>query len=260
MIYFLKEKKLHEQTKTYITNETDYEFVKQIGEGAYGVAYLLQHSENKELVVLKRLKGKHLRKKTLAKFNQEIKFLEQLQYLAVPQIRAKGTIGNAPFYLMSYASGETFEQAIFDRNVTFTIKETIHYTEQLLNILSSLHKANIVHRDLRIPNIILKDGQLTIIDFGLAENIDPQFQIAQMKNPKKAAHPVSDLYATGHFMLFLLYSKFEPTTRKSKSWQQELQLPPTLQYYIERLLTIKQPFSNAQEALKALNALKIEQI
>jgi len=252
MIYFLKEKRYHEQTIAYIDTEKDYEYVKQIGEGAYGVAYLLEHVQSKQQVVLKRLKVKHLRKKTLNKFNKEIEFLYQLQHLPVPQILTKGIIEKAPFYLMTYASGETFEQAIFDRNQTFSIHDTIYFTHQLLNIVSRMHEANIVHRDLRIPNIILKDGQLTIIDFGLAAQIDPNFQVDRMKNPKKAAHPVSDLYAIGHFMLFLLYSHFEPTSRKSKSWQQELQLPQELQHFIERLLTIDQPFSSAYEAIDYL--------
>ncbi|MEK4700949.1 hypothetical protein MKX47_15435 [Solibacillus sp. FSL R7-0668] len=70
-------------------------------------------------------------------------------------------------------------------------------------------------------------------------------------------HPLSDLYAVGHFMLFLLYSLYEPLAKKSTTWQQELQLPPALQHYIERLLTINTPFQDATEALQALHQLRV---
>lgn len=58
-------------------------------------------------------------------------------------------------------------------------------------------------------------------------------------------------------MLFLLYSLYEPLAKKSTTWQQELQLPPPLQHYIERLLTINAPFQDATEALQALQQLKV---
>lgn len=69
---------------------------------------------------------------------------------------------------------------------------------------------------------------------------------------------MSDLYGVGHFMLFLLYSQYESNSKKSTTWQEELQLPAPLQRYIERLLTIKSPFQNTSEALNALNFLNTD--
>lgn len=255
MMYHFRNKRDHLRTTRYIAEQTPFHFVRLLGEGAYGVTYLLQHPETQQYIVLKRLKAKHLTKKSRAKFQQEIVFLQQLRDLHVPRFMKQGMIEQSPFYTMSYVEGETFEQAIFSRNLRFSIEETIYFTQMLLTLVEQLHTAHVVHRDLRIPNIILKNGQLTIIDFGLATTIDLTFSLARMKDPKKAPHPVSDLYAVGHFMLFLLYSQYEPTTKRSKSWQQELQLPSELQTYIERLLTIQEPFSTAQKALHALQQL-----
>ena len=121
-----------------------------------------------------------------------------------------------------------------------------------------MHEQGIVHRDLRIPNIILQNDKMTIIDFGLATKIDHSVRIDQIDNPKKAASPVSDLYALGHFMLFLLYSTYSPTSKKSRSWQEELALPTILQNYIEQLLMIQTPFPNAIAAKKQLQIVKAE--
>lgn len=254
MIYYFKEKRYNELTKHYIATQTEFDFIRVIGEGAYGVAYLVTQPKTKQSVVLKRLKAKHLKAKKCAAFQQEIHFLKRLQHLPVPNIIATGMIEKAPFYLMSYVEGKTFEHAIFRENVQFSIKEALHFTRILLAIIRDIHSAHIVHRDLRIPNIILKNGQLTIIDFGLATTIEASFSVTAMKNPKKVPHPVSDLYAAGHFLLFLLYSQYKATAR-STSWQQELQLPTPLHDFLERLLTIEEPFLSASEALAALRQI-----
>lgn len=249
MIHYLKEKRFHELTQSYFQPS----ILQQIGEGSYGVAYLRQNGSTQ--TVVKRLKSKRINRHYIEKFQQEISFLQQLQALPVPRIIQTGYIEKAPYYEMSFAPGHTFEQAIFENHQSYTLSEVFMYTKQLLTITAQIHANNIVHRDLRIPNILVNAGQLTIIDFGLASTIDNKLAIEKIKNPKKAKHPVSDLYQIGHFMLFLLYSNFEPQTKKSTTWQQELQLTPMLQTYIEKLLMLQAPFPSAEEALRALAQL-----
>lgn len=255
VLYLFQNKRAEEQTQHYFQNDARYSRISALGEGSYGVAYLVEQQTTKQRAVLKRLKPKHHHQRGRARFQQEIQFLQRLAHLPVPQVLAVGTIGKSPFYIMSYVEGRTFEQAIFDEQAVFSLDETLHYTQLLLEIIQQLHTEGIVHRDLRIPNILLKNGQLTIIDFGLATTIDPHFSVAHCKNPKKAPHPMSDLYALGHFMLFLLYSTYEPATKKSTSWQVELALPEAVQYFIEQLLTTQPPFESCEEALEALAKL-----
>ncbi|WP_274307896.1 serine/threonine protein kinase [Solibacillus daqui] len=257
MIFYFLENKYRKRTEHYIQQYTDYELITILGEGSYGVAYLLQHRKSKEQVVLKRLKANQLKPTSKQRFIQEMALLQELQHLPVPKFIASGFIGDAPYYLMSFVDGYTFEKAIFEQQQTYSIDDTISITKDLLYFVQQLHEKNIVHRDLRIPNVLVADDGLHIIDFGLATNIDAYFNLHGEKNPKKAPHPLSDLYAVGHFMLFLLYSIYEPQAKKSTTWQQELQLPVALQHYIERLLTIKTPFQNASEALQALQQLRV---
>ena len=252
MIYYFKNKVDHHRTLSYLSNSTPYNFVKVLGEGSYGVAYLLEHKTTKDQVVLKRLKAKHHNTHGLDKFHQEVEFIKQLSNCPVPSIIAQGLIKSSPFYIMSYVKGKTFEQTLFEDGITISKYEAFTTIETLLLIVKQMHEKQIVHRDLRIPNILLVDGQIHIIDFGLATKIDQEVSILNIKNPKKIAHPISDLYAIGHFLLFLLYSSYTPTTKKSSSWQQELQLPLERQQFIERLLTIGQPFLSCDEALEYL--------
>lgn len=250
---FMKEKKYHYLVRNYIEQETDFHFIKELGVGSYGVAYLLLHSKSGNQYVLKRMKTKHLRKKKLhEKFQQEISMLNEIGIPNTPSVYTQGNLSNIPFYIMDFVDGKTFEQAIFEDGVTFTLAQSLVITKQLLELVMTLHEKGIIHRDLRIPNILINGEGLHIIDFGLATYLDPNLKIDNIDNPKKAENHISDLYFVGHFLLFLLYSNFTPTERKERSWQEELQLPIEVIDYIERLLTLRSPFSSTKEALSSI--------
>ncbi|WP_332646534.1 serine/threonine protein kinase [Lysinibacillus sp. 54212] len=253
MISAYTEYKYSKLVKEYTEQQTEFHFIEQLGVGSYGVAYLLAHKKTGQKVVLKRLKAKHRKKeKTKRKFLQEIQMLKGLRYTRVPNVLVEGFLKDVPIYIMDYIDGETFERAIFLHGQTFSIDEALEKTRELLTIVITFHAHGIVHRDLRIPNILLKNNELTVIDFGLATYIDPTLTIEGIDNPKKAENHISDLYAVGHFLLYLLYSNYTPGDKKERSWQQELQLPAEVQNYIEKLLMLKTPFASAEEALLEL--------
>ena len=247
-----RETKFDHKVQHYITKQTDFTFITFLGYGSYGRTYLIEEASSQKQYVLKCLQPKHRRfKKTKQKFIQEIQMLEQLTLPFIPSIKLTGILLDMPFFVMDYLDGQTFEQLIFDDGQKFTITEALSITQQLLTQVISLHNKGIVHRDLRIPNILLVKGNLHIIDFGLATYMK-EVDFATIRNPKRAENHISDLYFVGHFLLFLLYSTYEPTSRKEKSWQEELSLPTEVTSYLEKLLCINEPFRSAAEALQSL--------
>ena len=255
MLHYFRERKLHGIFETYIEEETPYHFAGIFGMGAYGVAYLLIHKQTKQKVIMKRLRAKHRHNaKSRIKFKQEITMLQSLDLSSVPALLNEGEVSNIPFYLMEYVDGSTFQQIIFEENRQFSEMECLQIAKQLFEIVLSLHKHGIVHRDLRIPNILSQNGQLKIIDFGLAAYIKEDINLS-IKNPKKVENHISDLYYIGHFLLFLLYSNYEPSSKKERSWQEELQIPAELKQFIERLLLIRPAFSSAEDAYVQLTKI-----
>lgn len=249
----LREKKYHTLFIEHINNHPEYSFLKILGVGSYGVTYLIQQVQTKRKYVLKRLRIKHKNNdKTKQQFQQEIAFLKKEMDPHFPSVQKLGELKGLPYFIMDFMEGHTFEHLIFNMNRTFSLDESLKIVKQLLELVLILHHAGIIHRDLRIPNILQHDGELYIIDFGLACNMKEDLSLDKVKNPKKIETYISDLYCIGHFLLYLLYSSYTPVKKKEKSWQEELQLPKNIQLYIERLLLIQPGFANTLEAYEAL--------
>ncbi len=260
LFHFFLEKKYHRQFETYIKNATIYEIVEVLGIGSYGVAYLLEHKETSEKVVLKHLRIKHKKnKKTRRRFAQEIEFLKRMGIPNIPSVISEGEFLHVPYYIMEFVDGQTFEELIFEEKQTFMLAETLHYAKQLLEIIQYVHSQGVVHQDIRIPNVLLKEGVLHIIDFGLAATIKHDICIEEIKNPKKTESYISDLYYVGHFLLYVLYSNYTPDHKKNKSWQEELELPSEVENFIEKLLLIQFPFGSVQEAYESMAQLLLEE-
>ena len=80
------------------------------------------------------------------------------------------------------------------------------------------HSEGIIHRDLRIPNILMKENQISIIDFGLAKWKGEDDERATTYEGEQALMREvqfrSDFYALGHFSLFLLYAGYESNEKQ----------------------------------------------
>ncbi|WP_227935390.1 hypothetical protein [Alkalihalobacillus deserti] len=91
-----------------------------------------------------------------------------------------------------------------------------------------------------------------IIDFGLAvfgemNEVAVSTTDASEKTLFKERSYKSDFYALGHFLLFLLYSQFHPTSQKEQSWEDELVIKAETRDIIRKLLRIKGSFNHIDE-------------
>ena len=57
---------------------------------------------------------------------------------------------------------------VLSRLPSLKYRQCLNYTHQIIDGLTSIHKAGYVHRDLHCDNIVVKNGNVRIIDFGLA--------------------------------------------------------------------------------------------
>ncbi|MGM9922958.1 MAG: serine/threonine protein kinase [Bacillus sp. (in: firmicutes)] len=253
------ERKYHQLFHSAIEEMGPFEVARLLGGGSYGFAYLIRNRETDDCFVLKRLRKKHAKnEKVQRNFQKEIAILQMKLHPNIPDVIQVGEAAGIPYYTMEYIDGKTFEQLIFKEDCSFTIEQALCIVGELLEITMAIHSQGIVHRDLRIPNILLRGKELYVIDFGLACDQDLHIDNKKVKNPKRAASYISDLYNIGHFLLFLLYSSYTPVRKREASWQEELHLPVQLRNYIEKLLLLQPAFPSTAAAYNALSLLKNE--
>ncbi|AKS37748.1 serine/threonine protein kinase [Anoxybacillus gonensis] len=228
-----------------------YTIQTQLGEGSYGVAYVARDEETKELVVLKQMK-RTKRKKRRASFEREALILKKLNHPQIPKLYDSFDVRGTLHLVMEYIEGDTIETLIFDKNKTYDEKEAFSLLADVLRVVQYIHAHGIVHRDLRIPNIVFRNGIVYVLDFGLArflsEKNERLFTLEQRL--RRTIAVTSDIYALGHFLLFLLYSSYEPTADKEKSWEDELSLSKEARHVLRRMLQLDRPYASVEQLMR----------
>lgn len=212
----------------------NYQIVDLIGVGRYGVCYLATNPDHIP-VVLKYFKPSIFRKNK-EKNQYEAVLLSQIDHPKVPKLL--GVVNENKFYayVLELMPGKTFEHLLFKEQRQFSLEEIYQIGLQLIDILQYLHQRGIVHRDIRIPNVLLYEQQVSLIDFGLARWVDGN-----------KYHFDQDFSYLGDFLLFLHYSTFTKKTRKSRPWYKELDLTPLQIQFYKRLLRLNEPYTSIDE-------------
>ena len=73
-----------------------------------------------------------------------------------------------PYLVMEYVPGETLADIARQRG-RFTLQETLLVGLEVARALDAAHAKGIIHRDLKPQNIKLVDGEVKVLDFGIAK-------------------------------------------------------------------------------------------
>lgn len=237
-----------------------YTVTRMLGMGSYGISYLVfDHMQNEEQV-LKQVRPSRLNSpKGRPLYEYEIELLATLRHPQMPYLFDAFEENEQLYYVMSYIKGSTLEDMLFQQDASFTEPEAWRVILQILTLVKYLHSRRIIHRDVRIPNVIWNDGTVYLLDFGLARYVDDSPSFLQdtdshywlEKKLKREVHPRSDMYALGHFLLFMLYSTYEADEDEpERGWERELSLAPETVRMLRRMLQFDQPYETADELEK----------
>jgi eukaryotic-like serine/threonine-protein kinase len=142
----------------------------KIGESEKAVVYLASSAHRGHNVALK--VSKTLRDEAAGR-----QFLER-EYTAIMAVRSPlvveiydyGVHGGFEYLAMEYLPRGDLKARI-QRGVSE--QEALHYVTQIAGALQVVHEAGLVHRDLKPPNVMLRENDaVALIDFGLARSLD----------------------------------------------------------------------------------------
>jgi serine/threonine protein kinase/Flp pilus assembly protein TadD len=150
-----------------------YKIASAIGAGGMGEVYLAEDTRLKRRVALKFLPA-HLTEdeRYLRRFEQEARAVAALSHPNVCMIHEVIETGDGRHCIvMEYVDGMTLSDSLQEKPLT--IREALDIAIQVSSALSAAHLAGIVHRDIKLENIMLRrDGYVKILDFGLAKLTD----------------------------------------------------------------------------------------
>lgn len=243
-----------------------YAVESRIGMGSYGLTYRCTDRQTGIQVAVKQAKpSKQEIGKRLLMREKEI--LEQLDHPCIPACRDFFAEKGSLWLVTDYIEGDTLEQLIFDRGRIFGERETLCFVLDLMERVGHVHQRGWVHLDLRIPNIIVRKGDIHLIDFGLARRIGEAPKALEVPVPGRSgprlqmpARIASDLNDIGHLMLFMLYSGFTPEPGAlERSWTEELKLSPGMRSLLAGLLDTPEVYEESgnftEEIRRVLQAL-----
>jgi serine/threonine protein kinase/Tfp pilus assembly protein PilF len=151
-----------------------YEIRSQIGEGGMGEVFLAQDTQLDRTVALKILPeavaADHNR---LQRFIQEAKSASALNHPNILTVYEIGQGSGIHFIATEFVEGKTLRQQL--SHGPTSLNETLDICIQVASALSAAHEANIIHRDVKPENIMIRrDGIVKVLDFGLAKLAAPE--------------------------------------------------------------------------------------
>jgi len=151
-----------------------YRVSRLLGEGGFGKTYEVMQKGSNTPKVLKVLINNA--PKAVELFEREIQSLSQLNHPGIPKVESRGVLLFYPTdsqrplhcFVMEKIEGQNLTEYIQHRgNRPIDGKLAGEWLTELVKILDVIHQHNIIHRDIKPQNIILKyDGQLVLVDFG----------------------------------------------------------------------------------------------
>jgi serine/threonine protein kinase len=139
-------------------------------------------------VTLKVIKERYLGDESARlRFLREARAAASVRHSNVASVFHLGRTGEDYFYAMEFVEGETLEKLI-KHSGRLEIKLVLEIVSQVAAGLSAVHEQNLVHRDIKPTNIMVRlkeEGGVTakIIDLGLAKTLDKSASEAGISSP-----------------------------------------------------------------------------
>ncbi|MEO5365956.1 MAG: bifunctional serine/threonine-protein kinase/formylglycine-generating enzyme family protein [Magnetococcus sp. WYHC-3] len=164
-----------------------YEILRVLGKGGFGITYLARDTNLDQLVAIKEylpaqfaVRGADMSVQAVSdkevktyqwgldRFMREAQLLARFKHAAIVRVLSIFRYANTAYMVMEYEEGEGLD-AFLKRQKMLPESWIKRMLPPLLEGLATLHAQNIIHRDIKPPNIMIrKDGSPVILDFGSA--------------------------------------------------------------------------------------------
>ncbi|RKP21205.1 serum and glucocorticoid-regulated kinase 1 in complex with compound 2 [Rozella allomycis CSF55] len=149
----------------------DYQLLKIIGKGNYGIVLLARSKATDELFAIKAIPKTALKSRSdqCHIMSERNILLKGIEHPFLVGLKCCFQTEKKLYFVLDYAAGgELFFH--LQKEYRFSEMRTRFYAAQVLLALEYLHERDIVYRDLKPENVLLdKDGNVLLSDFGLSK-------------------------------------------------------------------------------------------
>lgn len=167
----------------------DYVIESMLGEGGLAITYLARQAVIDKRFAIKEYLPREIARRTsdgfvtaiskkdrmdyvygLDRFIKEAKMLARFRHPNIVQVQGFFEAGGTAYMVMDYEKGDSFGD-LLRRNDFLTEAELRAILFPLLDGLAGVHKAGVLHRDIKPGNIYIRgDGVPVLLDFGAARH------------------------------------------------------------------------------------------
>ena len=151
-----------------------YELNERIGEGGMAVVFRSRDRLLDRNVAIKILRPEYTKDLMfIDSFRKESQLAASIVDPNIVNVYDVGKEGNIYYIVMELVEGEPLSD-IIKREAPLDPKRAANITKQIAMALSTAHKHQLIHRDVKPHNILISEGDIAkISDFGIAIKVDP---------------------------------------------------------------------------------------
>ncbi|KAM5324757.1 dual specificity protein kinase TTK isoform 3-T4 [Glossophaga mutica] len=180
-----------------------YSILKQIGSGGSSKVFQVLN-EKKQIHAIKYVSLEEADTQTVESYRNEIAYLNKLQQHSDKIIRLYDYEITDQYIYMVMECGNIDLNSWLKKKKSIDPWERKSYWKNMLEAVHTIHQHGIVHSDLKPANFLIVDGMLKLIDFGIANQLQPD-TTSIIKDSQIS--PKSDVWSLGCILYYMTYGK-----------------------------------------------------
>ena len=151
----------------------EYELGDTVRLLSFGCIKIAKNKRNNELIFLKKMKKQNLiDSKIVDHIFNELKILSSIEHPGIPAFLGFAKDEKFLYFAIEYSNGGDLFNYLRAKS-TFSIENSTFYLSQMICVLEYLHSKNIIYRNLKPENLLIKkNGYLKFVGFEIAKKID----------------------------------------------------------------------------------------
>ncbi|CAD8106119.1 unnamed protein product [Paramecium sonneborni] len=204
----------------YLKKVGPYSLIREIGSGSFARVFRGKMDGRQEDVAIKMISKQNVRNESMSMIEKEIEILRQLDHPNIIKLIDFKRTQNHYYLVFEYCENGDLDAYIrkYSPNGILPEEEVRRIVQQLALALQQMYKLRIVHRDLKLANILVsKNFQIKLADFGFAKYMeDDQYLTSYCGTPltmapeilqRKQYNEKCDVWSVGVIIYQMIYGK-----------------------------------------------------